>query len=712
MLIPTNRTIIWVGVAVLGLAITGSAGPGYKGALADRATPLDKAQEATSDGSVNYSNSALSPEEAVGLKLVGGCRWSGMRDAAVRDNYAYVVMHHGLGVFDISNPSEPDLVGFCFIEFLWSWNIDIAGNYAYVVDYNGLNIVDISTANAPILLNEVDIPGDGRDIAVNGSYAYITQMQDGLQIIDISDPFLASLKGSCDTPGSARGIVVVDTLIYIADGSGGLRIINAADPSAPAPLGFVDNIGRPYDLAVLGDYAYMASDTAGVKIIDVSDPNAPSLVTTYKGPVEAENIVGRDTLIYISDLSTGIDIVNVAQPSSPQSIGSLDVVGRVCDVSGYLSMIDYDSSLKLIDIADPQNPLLAGEYVASLVGYEIVVDGDYAYGISSSLNVIDISNPDSPTVAGSLQNVQGTALAKYDTLLFTVGRDSTFNVINVADPINPQLVKTLKPIGYAYDIATDGEYAYVPTWQDGMAVVNVSDPLNPAIVANHFDLGFTDHVFLFGDYLYTGGITIINVADPLNPYEEGFYWGGGTAPGDIVVVDTLAYIAGGDSELMIGMLEIGSVADPTNPYHVGGYGISNEALKVAVEGTKAFVIDYASLLVFDVSDPASPVYLAGRGGPAFIDVAAVGNYIYVTGRYGFLIYTLDNFCGDANNDAQYNISDAVYLIGFIFKGGSPPTPAECYGDANGDGRVNIGDAVYAINYIFRGGPPPAYTCCQ
>jgi hypothetical protein len=64
-------------------------------------------------------------------------------------------------------------------------------------------------------------------------------------------------------------------------------------------------------------------------------------------------------------------------------------------------------------------------------------------------------------------------------------------------------------------------------------------------------------------------------------------------------------------------------------------------------------------------------------------------------------------CGDANTDGQVNVGDAVFLINYIFKGGSAPDPLEA-GDANCDGQVNVGDAVYLVNYIFRGGPEP---CC-
>jgi hypothetical protein len=62
-------------------------------------------------------------------------------------------------------------------------------------------------------------------------------------------------------------------------------------------------------------------------------------------------------------------------------------------------------------------------------------------------------------------------------------------------------------------------------------------------------------------------------------------------------------------------------------------------------------------------------------------------------------------CGDANNDGQVNIGDAIYVISYIFRGGPPPMPPEA-GNINGDGKVNVADAVYLISYIFRGGPPP------
>ncbi len=65
----------------------------------------------------------------------------------------------------------------------------------------------------------------------------------------------------------------------------------------------------------------------------------------------------------------------------------------------------------------------------------------------------------------------------------------------------------------------------------------------------------------------------------------------------------------------------------------------------------------------------------------------------------------DYLSGDADNSGSISISDAVFLINYIFAGGLAPCPLR-NGDADCSGAVNISDAVYLINYIFAGGPAP------
>ena len=61
--------------------------------------------------------------------------------------------------------------------------------------------------------------------------------------------------------------------------------------------------------------------------------------------------------------------------------------------------------------------------------------------------------------------------------------------------------------------------------------------------------------------------------------------------------------------------------------------------------------------------------------------------------------------GDANSDAEVTVSDVVFLVNYLFKGGPAPLLRES-GDANCDGKITVSDAVYLINFLFKGGPQP------
>jgi hypothetical protein len=71
----------------------------------------------------------------------------------------------------------------------------------------------------------------------------------------------------------------------------------------------------------------------------------------------------------------------------------------------------------------------------------------------------------------------------------------------------------------------------------------------------------------------------------------------------------------------------------------------------------------------------------------------------------FAVFIEGYNCGDANADLKINVSDAVYIINYVFVGGNPPQPLMS-GDANCDDKINVSDAVYIINFVFVGGHPP------
>jgi hypothetical protein len=83
-----------------------------------------------------------------------------------------------------------------------------------------------------------------------------------------------------------------------------------------------------------------------------------------------------------------------------------------------------------------------------------------------------------------------------------------------------------------------------------------------------------------------------------------------------------------------------------------------------------------------------------------------GNAAILPAFYGGRITVLPYLHGDLNHDGTVTVADIVYLIIYLFKGGSAPDPYGS-GDANCDGKVTISDTVFLVNYLFKGGPKPA-----
>jgi len=73
--------------------------------------------------------------------------------------------------------------------------------------------------------------------------------------------------------------------------------------------------------------------------------------------------------------------------------------------------------------------------------------------------------------------------------------------------------------------------------------------------------------------------------------------------------------------------------------------------------------------------------------------------------------------GDVNVDGLVDMSDAIYLLQFLYLGGPRPWPLHCEpdnalanGDVNGSLDIDIADPVYILNWQFSGGPPPVEAC--
>jgi len=72
--------------------------------------------------------------------------------------------------------------------------------------------------------------------------------------------------------------------------------------------------------------------------------------------------------------------------------------------------------------------------------------------------------------------------------------------------------------------------------------------------------------------------------------------------------------------------------------------------------------------------------------------------------------------GDGNQDGLLDISDGIWLLGYLFLGTVPELPCgdgspghtgnRLLLDSNGDAKLDLSDSVRVFTYLFLGGPPP------
>lgn len=68
--------------------------------------------------------------------------------------------------------------------------------------------------------------------------------------------------------------------------------------------------------------------------------------------------------------------------------------------------------------------------------------------------------------------------------------------------------------------------------------------------------------------------------------------------------------------------------------------------------------------------------------------------------------------GDANDDAQVNLTDAVFILSHLFMGEAAPACLAA-ADSTGNRALDLSDSVFLLNYLFNGGdsPPAPFPAC-
>jgi len=119
-------------------------------------------------------------------------------------------------------------------------------------------------------------------------------------------------------------------------------------------------------------------------------------------------------------------------------------------VNNIAYLAGLSSGLKILDISNPENPVLISSYNAFGGAYAICIENDIAYVAygQSGIRIFDISNPQDVRLLGSYitpHNSDTYSLTINDNIAYLADGYYGFRIVNVSNPQNPVLISSYVP---------------------------------------------------------------------------------------------------------------------------------------------------------------------------------------------------------------------------------------------------------------------------
>ena len=299
----------------------------------------------------------------------------------------------------------------------------------------------------------------------------------------------------------------------------------------------------------------------------------------------------------------------------------------------------------------------AGTNAASISVAAATVSSNYGYLAEGSdgIEVLDLSQPAHPVSLGRAPTggpAQGIAVSGTQACVMT---DTSLEVFDVSDPLNPHRVGALDANAGGFDaagpFAVAAHYFYV-TGTSNLSVIDIGDPSNPHRVGGVRTGGITQGLAASNGVVCLAediGLEIVDVSDPANPRVLGALpiTDGANQVG---LLGQYACVATVDLDLVVV-----DITNPAAPRQVGSLNLPlGNVWSLAVEPPFVYEFDDFGLEVLDLSDPVAPRLAGGLRNVSFTSLpqpaSAVGGYVYMVNYSGMLQVIAVN---DAANPQQF-----------------------------------------------------------
>ena len=258
------------------------------------------------------------------------------------------------------------------------------------------------------------------------------------------------------------------------------------------------------------------------------------ILSTCSLPGYAEDVDIANDLVYVADNQGGLQIVDISNPENPFIIGEYisekSIVGvAVRDTFAYLAVSHSQGGIRIVNVAEPQNPVFVGED-NWYYGYSVVApqnDTMFVYVAGGYWFVVeDVSFPQYPSFVRRFAtpgNVKGIYVI--DSIVFLACEQMGLHIFNLAKPDSEALIAWLDTPSNARNIFVEDDYAFIADGRAGLIIIDVSNPQNPIFTGQYNTPDYANDIFVSGNLAFVadggGGLQVIDIENPADPVSYG-----------------------------------------------------------------------------------------------------------------------------------------------------------------------------------------------
>ncbi len=253
-------------------------------------------------------------------------------------------------------------------------------------------------------MGSVSFSDGGKNVAVDGDYAYVAAGEAGLVVVDISDPETPKVVGSYldDSGKLAEDVAVSNGYAYVAYGKAGFVVVDVSTPASPTMADRVSLLGNASGIAIQGDYAYVVTGYEHyLNVIDISTPTNVVGVRQEYGNVALYDIFVRGGSAYVS-AKQNVLRANIGTPTAATFDASVGFTGKYLYAihgNDQFVVAAYYGQINLLNDASIQNNTTIKTCETDGAANGVFVKEDYIYVAdgTNGLVIFDASVPANTT---------------------------------------------------------------------------------------------------------------------------------------------------------------------------------------------------------------------------------------------------------------------------------------------------------------------------